>query len=229
MKREMIRCALALVVLGCVLLALSCSGPPAPVNNSAPTAAPSSASTAKKDLGDACSTGTAETRKNLIAGWFGQDLEKGEYSELKKQIVAGKLSYAFAVVNHNARDIVYFKAVGKLSMMKSKGSRDSMLEALLDVLDDYIAQGCVEKVSLSPAGTSLAPGSDGFDWVLCESPDIPCSGECKPNPPGCGLMPANTANNAPTNSANMGNSNASTNPNAGSNSNSSSNKPPGNS
>jgi hypothetical protein len=83
---------------------------------------------------------------------------------------------------------------------------------LLKIVKDYMKKGCLEKVRFVPEGTIPASGTltpppdgDGFDWIACESPMVPCTdGRCD-MPASCGTITANT--NTKGNENTIGNSN----------------------
>lgn len=204
MNNDPTRVLFALFVFGSMLMSLAC-GTKAPETNQADAN--------KAGRAHPCpDTATVEQKKINLTTRIREEID--DNNKLKKQSDDGL--FAFEVFTFSTKPLIGIKVQGSFRG-KGKGDNETTLENFLDIIDDFLREGCIQKVTVVPPAEE--PGllrSEGFEWALCEHPNVYCpDGQCLP--PGSCMAVSNTNANTPLNS--NANSNSSSNSNANSNSN----------
>ena len=197
-KNESLRITVALFTLGTVLLSIACGTGTQNVNQN-------KAAVTGEEPKDPCGGSTAADRVNSLQTRLHNEFSKKE--KLKDQY---KRTFDFSLGTFSTKDLIEIKIKGRVS---GKGGETS-LEYILDILDDFLEEGCIQRVWID--STPIGPGVDrmeGFEWSLCEHPYVYCAnGSCK-DPALCNRFSNSNMNVIPNSS-----------PNANSSGNSSSNK-----
>ncbi|MCC7306091.1 MAG: hypothetical protein IT173_00880 [Acidobacteria bacterium] len=205
---ELIRMSLAMVVFGAIVLSLACG------NN---TQNSNTAANGTEAVSDPCGAPNADAKIAALKQRIARDIQSDGYTKLEQQLNDKK--FGFDLVKFSSRDLIELRLYGRV-LGKGKGDKETTMENFFDVIDDYLREGCIQKVTISekPAGAEAVPG--GFEWQLCEYPDVYCDGVCKPSCPLPDAMPPAASNsNSSTNSSSNTNSNTSTNANSNTNAN----------
>jgi len=211
MKSNLMRIAGALAVLVCIFLAFSCGE--APKNTQVSNATANSAD----GLRDSCPKGNVDEKISQLTTKIKDKLPdkiKGHQG----------VYFDFQLRKFSQMNRIEMLIRGKFSG-KQDGKGSSTFEDFWDQIDDYLEEGCIVRVRTvsGTPGTDwpevAAYRSDGFEWSLCESPNVYCAnGYCKPESE-CGLGNANIPMNVNQNSNSNSNSNSNTNSNSNSNTN----------
>lgn len=219
MKNQTLRILATMFAFAGLLLSIACS-PATPPANQANVKPANSANTepAAAALDDACDDdNTTEQKVVALNAKIAQRFKDDPKFKEQYEGTPGKPPiFRFWVVNNGG--VIELMIKGKVRGKDKNGN--SKLEGILDIIDGYLDKtSCIQKVKFIPGvitgPTDLAPTSEGFEWIVCESPQVACSGgRCMDDPPGCAGIGSGNANTTVP-----GNSNANTGANTVSNSN----------
>lgn len=217
MKKNMINTTLGTWALLVVLFAAGCTPPPQNVNSNQNTNAAANTNSADiasiATIDSACSDTDIHMRRDKV---FAKIKDKVEHStSLSGQYAAQTFKFDVVIPPGLGVNTLNLLIEGKLSGPDGFGD-------LAKIIKNFVNAKCTSKVIFVPPGTlpltaSTASNYDGFEWIACDYPNVPCAtGECLPPGTCPTIMPsgtpnANTGSNSNVNSTSNSNSRANAN------------------
>lgn len=168
MKNESVRGTIALTVFGTFLLSLACGTPAGNTNQP----------NGNVGLGgDTCTQPTAPQKA--------AEVEAKVRAKLLADPILAK-HYVSPGGTDDPPPLKLFVRPGQYNFVEVEFQGDvsgsKKLEAVIDILDDFMHKGCVQKVALRSipvAGEPIRDGQYAFIWNYCPHPTRPCdTGEC---------------------------------------------------
>ncbi len=203
---ELIRMSLAMVVFSTIVLSLACGS------------GSQNANVTEDGFGkppNPCSSSDVTTKMRDLDQRIRNDVKYQKGTKLQKQIMDG--TFTFTLVPFSSRNLIELKLNGRF-LGKGKGDTQTAMEDFFDIIDDFLKEGCIQKVTINEKTAGTGTATSGFEWQLCEHPDVYCDGVCQPS---CGIPgtkpPADPTANSSSNSNNKSNSNVNANTSANAN------------